>query len=247
MVEELDLTDHDVSVIASMIDDEIRSHVPDWNPTESSKANSGEEVRNWDNSASADKDDDSPLMNESAHSSSFWLERTNSGRKYWSNSPQAGGHSLVPLGHSNLCFVDSAIVGDDLCEETVQSPVSHSDGSTLEESENGPEGILAFDGGTSIDQENQASSQQCDTDNAPENLLGGREDNHTQAFETNGSQEASIIAEKLEHLLIKQQAELEDLRRKHEAAISGLLDGLSHETCELVLSICKEKIPWYKQ
>ncbi|KAL8041888.1 hypothetical protein ABFX02_09G014000 [Erythranthe guttata] len=39
MVEELDLTDHDVTVIASMIDSEIRSHIPDWAPKDSSSNN----------------------------------------------------------------------------------------------------------------------------------------------------------------------------------------------------------------
>ncbi|KAL7098395.1 hypothetical protein ACP275_09G015300 [Erythranthe tilingii] len=44
MVEELDLTDHDVTVIASMIDSEIRSHIPDWAPKDSSSTTNNNSI-----------------------------------------------------------------------------------------------------------------------------------------------------------------------------------------------------------
>ncbi|KAL7138889.1 hypothetical protein ABFS83_09G013400 [Erythranthe nasuta] len=44
MVEELDLTDHDVTVIASMIDSEIRSHIPDWAPKDSSSTSNNNSI-----------------------------------------------------------------------------------------------------------------------------------------------------------------------------------------------------------
>lgn len=34
MVEQLELTDQDVSAIANMIDSEIQYHIPSWNPSE---------------------------------------------------------------------------------------------------------------------------------------------------------------------------------------------------------------------
>ncbi|CAI0451582.1 unnamed protein product [Linum tenue] len=74
MVEELDLTDQDVSMIAEMIDTEIRSHIPNW--------------------ASEPNDEGGNTIDESTCSSSaLALEILPSGRKYWSDSPKGVGLS----------------------------------------------------------------------------------------------------------------------------------------------------------
>ncbi|XP_030458244.2 probable serine/threonine-protein kinase WNK3 isoform X1 [Syzygium oleosum] len=242
MVEELDLTDQDVSVIAAMIDDEIRSHIPGWAPLEPSGGVFSEEVQNSDAWASAYRDDTS--ASEPSASGNLLLERTHSGRKYWAVSSKPDGISPFRYGPSNLSFVDSASVESSLFEENMQSSVSHHDGERpngipeLEE----PEHESASDGGRSVDETDTAS-----TGSATKDLLGGSECDNSLVADGVGSKELNLIADKLEHLLIKQQEELQELRRKHEAAISDLLDGLSPETREMVLNICKKKIPWIKE
>uniref|UniRef100_A0A1S4CT15 non-specific serine/threonine protein kinase n=1 Tax=Nicotiana tabacum TaxID=4097 RepID=A0A1S4CT15_TOBAC len=81
MVEELDLTDQDVSAIAAMIDSEIRSYIPDWAPRECSSNDITDEVAP-DSCTSGARDDVPPLTIDSAHSGSLVLERLPSGRKY---------------------------------------------------------------------------------------------------------------------------------------------------------------------
>lgn len=241
MVEELDLTDQDVSVIAAMIDDEIRSHIPGWAPLEPSGGVFSEEVQNSDACASAYRDDTS--ASEPSASGNLLLERTHSGRKYWAVSSKPDGISPFRYGPSNLSFVDSASVESCLFEENMQSSVSHHDG----ERPNGipeleqPDHESASDGGRSVDEADTASTGSATKD------LGSSECDNSLVADGVGSKELNLIADKLEHLLIKQQEELQELRRKHEAAISDLLDGLSPETREMVLNICKKKIPWIKE
>ncbi|CAI0547527.1 unnamed protein product [Linum tenue] len=95
MVEELDLTDQDVSMISEMIDTEIRSHIPNW------ATEPNDEVEDIIDSHTVDnenKDDEnmgggSPFSNESTCSGALALERLPSGRKYWSDSPKGIGLS----------------------------------------------------------------------------------------------------------------------------------------------------------
>ena len=64
------------------------------------------------------------------------------------------------------------------------------------------------------------------------------------AYENSTS--VKIIAEKLENLLVMQQQELEETKRKHKVAISDLLNEVSPEIRVEVLNICKLKIPGYE-
>ncbi|KAK3439876.1 hypothetical protein EUGRSUZ_B00215 [Eucalyptus grandis] len=250
MVEELDLTDQDVSAIAAMINHEIRSHIPDWTPAEPSGDDFSEEVQNSDACASANVDDTSASTTEPSTSGNLLLERTNSGRKYWADSSKPDGISPARYSPSNLSLADLASIESSLLEENMQSSVSESDGER-------PNGIpkleqreheSASGGERSVDGEDNASTEQCDgTGSATKDLPGGSECANSLVADGVGSEELNIIADKLEHLLIKQQEELQELRRKHEAAISDLLDELSPETRELVLNLCKKKIPWSKE
>ncbi|XP_065874756.1 probable serine/threonine-protein kinase WNK3 [Euphorbia lathyris] len=54
-----------------------------------------------------------------------------------------------------------------------------------------------------------------------------------------------MLAQKLENLLVEQQNELEDLKRKHKLAISDLLHEASSEIHEQVLDLCASKMPDY--
>lgn len=98
MVEELDLTDQDVSTIAEMIDAEIRSCIPDWAPRDydddqddaDSDSNSNSEVQNQSQSQS-------PITIKSSTSpGTLALERLPSGRRYWSDSPKGCFSPLRP-------------------------------------------------------------------------------------------------------------------------------------------------------
>lgn len=249
MVEELDLTDQDVSAIAAMIDDEIRSHIPGWALPEPSGDDCSEEVQNSDACALENRDDTSALTTEPSASGNLLLERTHSGRKYWADSNKPDAIPPSQHGPSNLSLVDSASIESCLLEEDMQSSVGYSYGGRpngipkLEQ----PEHESASDGGRSVDEADIASTEQCDgTGSATKDLLGGSKCANSLVVDGVGSKELNIIADKLEHLLIKQEEELQELRRKHEAAISDLLDRLSPETCEMVLNICKKKIPWIK-
>uniref|UniRef100_A0A2P2P2W9 non-specific serine/threonine protein kinase n=1 Tax=Rhizophora mucronata TaxID=61149 RepID=A0A2P2P2W9_RHIMU len=106
MVEELDLTDQDVSTIAEMIETEIRAHIPDWDPVNLLADNLGGEVESETPASETrgDRDDTSPFENESTRpSGSLALERLPSGRKYWSDLPKAaGGNSPSRMGQLSV-------------------------------------------------------------------------------------------------------------------------------------------------
>ncbi|XP_050936109.1 probable serine/threonine-protein kinase WNK2 isoform X3 [Cucumis melo] len=85
MVEELDLSDQDVSTISEMIETEIRSYIPDWISVEYSVDNVGADVAISDSSPSETRNVASPLSIESGN---LALEVMPSGRKYWSDSPK---------------------------------------------------------------------------------------------------------------------------------------------------------------
>ncbi|KAH8492969.1 hypothetical protein H0E87_022285 [Populus deltoides] len=182
MVEELDLTDQDVSTIAAMIDSEIGPIF---------------------------LDDSSPLSNESIPSpGSLVLERLPSGRKYWSDSPKdVDGNSPSKLGRSNLS-----------CQEpSLSSPNAARSNGQLE-----------------------AESMSDDDDNSAKH--GSNRSDDLQ-YANRNSTSVKIIAEKLDKLLVMQQQELEELKRKHKVAILDLLNEVSPEIRLDVLNICKLKIP----
>ncbi|KAG9134319.1 hypothetical protein Leryth_026192 [Lithospermum erythrorhizon] len=123
MVEELDLTDQDVTAIAEMITTEIRSYITDWEPRE-----------NADTIVSGDlatSDNGTPSTHHTIHDSAcsfLVLEKLPSGRRYWCASPNEGdGTSPDRLGPSNLSHADSSTPRESLNEETEQSSHSNND------------------------------------------------------------------------------------------------------------------------
>ncbi|KAG6753129.1 hypothetical protein POTOM_043173 [Populus tomentosa] len=206
MVEELDLTDQDVSTIAAMIDSEIRSHIPGWASHNVSPENL---VAEDSEPPFETKDDSSPLSNESIPSpGSLVLERLPSGRKYWSDSPKdVDGNSPSKLGRSNLSCHEPSLS----CPNAARS-----------------NGQL------------EAESMSDDDDNSAKH--GSNRSDDLQ-YANRNSTSVKIIAEKLDKLLVMQQQELEELKRKHKAAILDLLNEVSPEIRQDVLNICKLKIP----
>ncbi|KAE8124328.1 hypothetical protein FH972_019226 [Carpinus fangiana] len=239
MVVELDLTDQDVSAIAEMIDREIHSHIPDWTPRELPGDSSGGEVASPDSYASEAKGDASPFTNEPSPSGSFSLDRLPSGRMFWSDSPKAlDATSPVKSGLS-------VATGARLTADNENSPDRHEDTDNpdvdeiLEQPEN--EWVSGDDNSEEKEASLPVHLQVGDKNSATtyqHSSTGGSplEDNYF------GSEADKIIAEKLENLLIKQQQELNELKRKHELAISDLLKGVPPEIHEKVLNACKQKI-----
>nr|XP_023925141.1 probable serine/threonine-protein kinase WNK3 isoform X1 [Quercus suber] len=252
MVEELDLSDQDVSTIAEMIDAEIRSHISDWAPRELPEDSFTGEVVSSDSSASEAKEDGSPFLNESTLSAgNLALERFPSGRKYWSDSPKAfGGSSPAKSSPSNLSFqVDSVAAGSSSTGDNENSPDSH------EDTEN-----QCFDALHEESEDERVSDDDNNSEEKEASLpvdlhLGDNSSAAADLHSSNGghplednyleSEDVKIIAEKLETLLTKQQEELNELKRKHELAISDLLTRLSPQIRQEVLKTCKEKIPDY--
>ncbi|XP_031407413.1 probable serine/threonine-protein kinase WNK3 isoform X2 [Punica granatum] len=240
MVQELDLTDQDVSAIAAMIDSEIRSHCPDWAPSEASGSNSDEAVVNSESFSSEINDNGSLVTTDPAASGSYMPERTSSGRKYWFNSKKPMDVNAPPLhGPSNLSD-DSAAVEGGLPEESPQSPVTHwgnGENSTGEndsaEKEASRSGEKGSEGG-SWKSEDDLCARTGELVVQGENLGGSG---------NVGSEDINRIVEKFKHLLLEQERELEELGRKHRKAVSELLDGLSQDAREVVLSLCKQKAP----
>ncbi|XP_040988025.1 probable serine/threonine-protein kinase WNK3 [Juglans microcarpa x Juglans regia] len=250
MVEELDLTDQDVSAIAEMIDSEIRSHIPDWTPRELSGDSSGGEVASPDICTSEAKDDASSLMNEPTPSSSgFALERLPSGRKYWSDSPKAPSEtSPVQCGPSNLSLlVDSVSAGGSLTGDNENSPDLNEDrdhpnfGALLEQ----PEDDCVSDDEDDNSEEKEANLL-VDLQLGKQN--GADPDSHSSnggyPFEENYFESAAvkIIAGRLENLLKQQQREVNELKGQHELATSNLMEGFPPEIYQKVLNMCKQKI-----
>ncbi|KAF5957466.1 hypothetical protein HYC85_004691 [Camellia sinensis] len=242
MVEELDLTDHDVSVIAAMIDSEIRAYIPDWTPTELSGVNVDSEVAISDSSAFEGKDVTSPSTDGSARSTgSLVLERLPSGRKYWSDSPKTvGGNSPVMPGPSNLSLEDSLTPRDSLTEENEQCHGSlkagdSNDAASLEQLKD--EHMVNM-------KKKQAG---VSTDSQFDSCNGSRKlGDNNETLSDIDSDGARIIAKKLEHLLFEQQKELDQLKMKNELAVSDLMKELPLETRHKVFSFCNLKISDYK-
>lgn len=197
MVLELDLSHQDVSAIAAMIESEVKSHIPDWEPREILVDSVDEEPPDLDSVYSKLKGNASPLANELISSfSNLQMERLPSGHKYWSDSPKV---TRGKPGNSNL--------------SSQVSPGNFEEGSNSD----GTEDKEASD-------TNLAMGEKCETE---------------MDFE---SEDMKKIAGQLEDLLVKQQQEMEQLKKKHELAISELLKEHSPEIRERVRALCTLRI-----
>ena len=282
MVEELDLTDQDVTTIAEMIDSEIRSIISDsaslelkdtelrayrtdpyqvrssissdWAPSRYvSGGNFSTEVSVSGSFSPEIKADTLPLMNESATSSGgLVLERLPSGRRYWSDSPKAGGgNSPIRPAFSNLSsLVDSVTTEDTLVELNEQSPASLRDGDKLNTAGSLDKWVDKRVCGDD-DFEEKESSISAETQFGDQNVLAVELLNGYRAPSLGGNckilkvtelGEAKVIVEKLKHLFIKQQKELDEVKRKHELAILDIMKELPPEIRNKVSSLCNLKI-----
>ncbi|CAJ1974941.1 unnamed protein product [Sphenostylis stenocarpa] len=213
MVEELELTDQDVTTIARMIDSEIRYHIPNWNvseiPVHRYSQDSGyiSEIR--------------PDASPSA--SSLTLETLPSGRKYWSDSPRGvGGNSPSRPLTSKSYFAADADAEDG-------SPDGNGDVSA--DDRLGDCSAEIVDSPSS----GRSSKSGATSEKSLKEISGSVEDSETEYI--------NHMARKLENLLVKQREELDELKRKHQLAVSDLLKELSPEISQKVLNICNLQIP----
>lgn len=230
MVEELALTDHDVSVIAAMIDSEVQAHIPDWAPREPYGRNKGS-VEGSGPSSPTTTESSNPIV----------MERLPSGRKYWSDSPKASaGNSPHKLGPSNLILTESVVSRDSWSEENNQSPAGNRDGSSYEGS---PHRHMDcdLDHDAKLEHSNSQPSDAADHDHDHDHEESEDEspplEENTVPSE-NESDGMKDIMDKLEHLMEDQKKELEELKKKHEVAISDTLNELPEEVRLRVLIIC---------
>jgi WNK lysine deficient protein kinase len=214
MVEELELTDQDVSTIAMTIDSEIRYHIPSWSPSETPDNNSFQASGQTPETMHVA----SPMGNESP--ASLALEILPSGRKYWSDSPKGVGASSPSLhGASNLSYEVDAIAeegsffansAEKECDETIDSPFNK---------RNITSEYFDATGDKSSQEEISVSLKDVETENI------------------------NKIATKLETMLVMQREELDELKRKHKLALSDFLNEFSPEVTQHVLNICNMQMP----
>lgn len=241
MVEELELTDHDVSVIAAIIDSEFQSLVPDWSPRE--LTNEDRETIAEMGESGAHKDT-SPTANDSAaHSGHLVLERLPSGRKYWSDSPKAsgvGGCSPHRPGPSHLMSVDSTLSGDTWSEVTSHSPFSHKDISISHDAS--PYRHVECDSDHEDDRKQEPSSSPSEAQFDETDQLTDAPGSEPHPLEESEMGDIKSIVKKLDHVMDEQLKELSELRLKHKVAVLDLLKDLPQENRQRVLSMFNEKL-----
>ncbi|XVF54558.1 hypothetical protein PTKIN_Ptkin05aG0190600 [Pterospermum kingtungense] len=235
MVVELNLTDQDVPTVAEMIESKIRCDLPDWVPHETLGNNFGE---NAISDISESKGNASPMASDPTSSPcSLSLERMPSGRIYWSDSPKAVGTiSSAEAGISNLAehdkqSHDNYVSGGDTNSEQLENEFRNHNGI-------GDDGQRKA-GRRPADMHKELSA-------SGENLhdRNGIHSSREKLLEETESG-VKVITERLESLLVKQQLEIDEVKKRHILTISDLLKDLSPEIREKVLGTCKMKIPEY--
>lgn len=257
MVEELDLTDQDVSAIADMIDSEIRSYIPDWAPKQCSSNDIADEVAPSESSEAREVapsesstfgacDDVSPSTMNSTLSGGLMLERLPSGRKYWSDSPKTTSCASSPLrlGPSNLSQADSPIPESSWTEENGLSSISHKEGSSsgdgaFEHEESETENDIDEESGVIPEPNSSDNKQSADLTSETEPHSSGQRKTHCS---NKCSDDIGDIVEKLETLVHEQRKELDALREKHDLVISDVISKLPPEIRNGVLAMCGHKL-----
>ncbi|XP_019057161.1 PREDICTED: probable serine/threonine-protein kinase WNK3 isoform X2 [Tarenaya hassleriana] len=213
MVEELDLTDQDVSTIAEMIESEIRSHIPDWASIGSNEENpDGTAANPYDRETGEDDNspapsDKSTLSAETNSPYAFSVETLPSGRTYCSLGKAENENSLRKHHASELSSDAGTIRHEDSLNKHVQN--GHTSDDCKEKKSDGDEG---------------------------------------SEMRTGMEMEIKNLGSKLEKLLVKHEEELNELTRKHELAVSELLQELPPDTLQKVLSVCcKSKVVEFKR
>ncbi|KAK2663652.1 hypothetical protein Ddye_002226 [Dipteronia dyeriana] len=240
MVEELNLTDQDLSTIAAKIDSEIRSHIPDWEPRETAGDSFGIKESSGHSSPET-KDDASSLTSLSVpFSVKFQLERLPSGHKYWSDSPKGENENYGNKpGSSNLASTHLLDLTGNLINNKEQQPDSCWDA----DGPNGGASPEKLDSEQTIEEKEDGIPNLQFSDSNSAAIHGGNAAHQVEEkckiLMDYESENVKQTVEDLKHLLVQQQKEVDELKRKHELAISDLLEELSPEIRQKVLDICE--------
>ncbi|XP_058093718.1 probable serine/threonine-protein kinase WNK3 [Magnolia sinica] len=274
MVAELDLTDQDVTKIAEMIDSEIQVHVPKWIPGEVFEDNFGNESAISVGCDNESKDKLSALANDPEQPSGvFILERFPSGRWYLSDSPKATSDDspVKPNLSSEVDLLASASCSNEV-SQMMESADNHKNKGDYgnDASLHSQQKDYAFLTGGAENAESSrcfdcqnTSSSYIDVDNEKKvfdasNQNGSIEKQHDASDDSfspevdnkilmeNETDDVKFIIKKIEQLLVEQQNELDDLKRKHQMAIADLLKELPTRLHCQVLNMCTLKVPNYK-
>ncbi|XP_019181919.1 PREDICTED: probable serine/threonine-protein kinase WNK3 [Ipomoea nil] len=230
MVEELDLTDQDVSAIAAMIDAEIRSYIPDWAPIERPDDHIADEK-----AISAIHDELSPSAAiECTRTAGLVLEKLPSGRKYWSDSPKTTSPANSPLRPVHA--------GSPYAEEN-EKPLPYSEkdesGNEHQETESSTDNYMEQKVSALRNSYMDEIGHSADLDfaNGP-NQLDTRNETSYKTY----SDLTKSTVQKLQQLMFEQRKELDELKKKHEMAILSLVEELPREVRYGVLAICGKQI-----
>lgn len=264
MVQELDLTDQDISAIAEMIESEIRSCFPDWELTD-------HEVNEVDFDSTSDSryESPSPSTNKSGASpGSLSLEHLPSGRKYWSDAPKSGGSPLDPILSDGE---DQGSTHGDPTEKTEEFLHNDVDNKNVDV-------IVHTLGNITIEkkkEENELKNQhdptrkteeflQDDEDNENVDVIANKlgnimieekkeDDELKKQHDPTGKTEellqddednenVDFIVEKLGNIMIEQKKEEDELKKQHELIVNEILMKLPPETRQEVVRACKSEI-----
>ncbi|KAL2346959.1 hypothetical protein Fmac_000959 [Flemingia macrophylla] len=217
MVEELELTDQDVTTIARMIDSEIQYHIPSWNASETPVGSFLQDS----GCTSETRQLAHPMTYDSVGSpGSLALEILPSGRKYWSDSPKGFGANS-PSRHATSFLSHEVDANADKGSPSTNDDISADDCSAEKE---------CAEAADSPSCETSVTSGATGEKSSEKELSENLEDAETEYI--------NQIATKLDNLLVKQRVELDELKRKHTLAVLDLLEELSPEMCQKVLDKC---------
>ncbi|KAJ8449058.1 hypothetical protein Cgig2_004113 [Carnegiea gigantea] len=221
---------------------------------------------------SENRDDISPMTNAS---SVLFPDRLASGRKFWSDSPRSGcgpsplkptpmgpseGYSRNPKDHTFQSSDLRGTLGNNHLVETVEEAddeheaMTTGDNLTQDDDKTSNAAILDKQSKGNADRREGSGNETKDT--CPEliqNIESDKKNLDSKVGESgehrllgNKSDDLRTITEKLELLLSEQQKEVDELKRKHEFAVSEFLRELSPEMRLEALKLCSRKIPDYK-
>lgn len=254
MVAELDLTDQDVTAIAAMIDAEISAHIPEWMSGEALDSHVNELALECHDSEAEDvhsslpNESDSPLVLERLPSGrKYWRSPRQTGEE----SPPWPAQSNA-AAEFNLCVSDDVSVevceGKDVSLNNNDQREYHSHGSTSSNQQkdsphsNGSvKDNLEIDSpSASPDLQNPSPADMVNRDNevasfchlcyhphgATDEQCGGDDEKLPDTLLESESEDVRSVVQKLENLLVQQQKEIDELKKKHEIAITDVLKGL---------------------
>jgi len=218
------------------------------------------------------RDDMSPMTNAT---SILFPDRLASGRKFWSDSPRTGcgpaslqstpmspskGHSGTPKDHTFQSSNLHGTLGNSPLLETVEEAddeheaITTGDNLTQDDDKTCNAAILDKQSKDNIDCREGCGNEKKGT--CPEliqNIESDKKNLDSKGGESgeygllgNKSDDLRTITEKLELLLSEQQKEQDELKRKHELAVSELFKELSPEIRLEAFKGCSRKIPNYK-